>query len=143
MKFIRKILAICMTMVILVSSTGFTMSLHFCGGELQNFAFFTQAESCKMEVKALPPCQHESTSVPMIKKESCCKDQTVVKESQEVVTGIVAFNKLIPDFTLMAMVASFLVSFLSPITSHFPQFHNYSPPLIERNIPVLVQSFLL
>lgn len=147
MKFIRQIadcrpIAICMALLVLVSTTGFTVSAHFCGGEFQQIAFFGQAESCEAHVKQLPPCHHQDTGAEAEKK-SCCEDQTIVKDGQESLKETVVLKELKPDLTYIAVVASFLLAIISTSTPYSFKFHHYSPPLIERNIPVFVQSFLL
>ncbi len=133
-----------MALVVLVSTTGFTMSMHFCGGELQDLAFFAEAKACEAHTEALPPChQQEDTSHDEGKKDPCCQDQLIVSEVQESLSETVIHPELKPDLTFIAVVTSMLLSFGQKDLPHFPSYLHYIPPLIERNIPVFVQSFLL
>jgi hypothetical protein len=132
-----------MAMVILVATTGFTMNAHFCAGELQHIAFLGQAESCEMHTKQLPPCQHEQESHSQIEKKSCCEDMSVISDQQDSLAGSIVPKIFKPDFKFIAVVSSFFLAAIAEYTPHFSKYHQYSPPLIERDIPVLVQSFLI
>ncbi len=143
MKLIRQIVALCMALVILVSTTGLAMSEHFCGGELQDIAFFGQAKVCEAHVKQVPPCHHEQVATgAQVNKKSCCEDKTVISQQQETLAQTV-LKELQPDLSFVAVIASYLLVLTSEHTPQVAQHTNYIPPLIEYDIPVLVQSFLL
>src|SRR3546814_17560822 len=58
MKCVRSILAVCMALLILGVTTGFSMGQHFCQGELLEVTLFGKAKPCEMEMSRseLPPC---------------------------------------------------------------------------------------
>lgn len=64
MKRYRRILLLTLTLLLLVSSTGISVGLHVCGGEIRDLSFFGQEPSCPMEEKqeALPPCHQPSNT---------------------------------------------------------------------------------
>jgi len=129
--------------LVLLSSTSFTFGMHFCMGQLENIAFFSGAEPCEM-VTQKSPCasdKHDSDCDHKITEKSCCEDQTVVMEGHEDLTQVT--KVAVPDFQMIAVLYA-VVSFLFSATAvdHYT-FNDYSPPLIERDIPVLVQSFLI
>lgn len=74
-------------------------------------------------------------------KKGCCEDYTVVLEGSEELNMISSVAA--PDFQMAAVLYT-LVSFMftAPEADYYT-YNDYSPPLIERDIPVLVQSFLI
>ncbi len=144
MKRFRKISAILLSILVLLCSTSFTFSMHFCMGQLESIVLFSTAEPCEMATKKStcasekhdPDCDHE------INKNGCCEDHTLIIEGREDLK--VVSKVTLPDFQVAAFVIYTLVSylFLEP-TTDYSSYKDYSPPLIERDIPVLVQSFLI
>lgn len=132
-----------MAMVMLVATTSFTMSAHFCGSELQHLSFLGQAESCEMHTRQIPPCQHEQEQQNRIEKQSCCKDLTVVSDLQDSLKGSMLPKVLKPDLKFTANLSGFYLAIIAEHVPHYSKYHQYSPPLIDRDIPVLVQSFLI
>lgn len=59
----KKILAISLLSLYLVSAIGFTISLHYCGGDLASLAIFNKASCCCDEQKEIK------------KKDDCCKNE--------------------------------------------------------------------
>jgi hypothetical protein len=140
----KEISAIMLSALVLLSSTSFTFGMHFCMGQLESIALFSGAEPCEMATqkspcatdKHDPDCEHQQVT-----KKGCCEDQTVVIEGHEDLTQVT--KVAVPDFQMIAVlyaVVSFLFS--APAVDYY-SYNDYSPPLIERDIPVLVQSFLI
>lgn len=130
--------------LVLLSSTSFTFGIHFCMGRLESIALLAGAEPCEMAQQKTPcssdsqdlDCEHQEVT-----KKGCCEDQTVVIEGHEDLTQV---SKIaVPDFQMVAVLYA-VVSFIFSTTSvdHY-SYNDYSSPLIERDIPVLVQSFLI
>lgn len=144
MKSFRSIISLSLALLMLLSTAGYGLSLHFCGGEFQEVSFFSSSKSCPIE-KQLPPC-HQKESSDHEQKElthhNCCKDQLISAEKIDLQNG--SIFKI--DFqTVIQCIAVGIPSFFyglihTPIKS-FSSF--YIIPLIERDIPVLVQSFLI
>jgi hypothetical protein len=150
-KKFHKIISVMMAMLVLLSSTGFSMDLHFCQGQLKSFSLFGKAETCHAQA-AKSHCQkkkktcHASISnqdeVGKCKK-NCCSNKTVKIESNNDI-------KNIQTLELAPLQAKFLTAFIQvyllkkseqnkAIIPHL----NYVPPLLNKDIPVLIQSFLL
>src|ERR1044071_5429286 len=75
MKPVKAILSTVLILIVLVSSTSFTIGLHVCGGEIQNIALFGKAAGCEKE-KQLPPCHHHETP-------ACCQNETIVHSGDD------------------------------------------------------------
>ncbi len=133
-----------LSLLVLLSSTNFTLGMHFCMGQLESVALFSDPDPCEMAPqkspcstdKHDPDCEHQQLT-----KKGCCEDHTLVLEGSEELSIVKPFS--IPDVHMAAVLYA-MVSFIftSPSVSHY-SFNDYSPPLIERDIPVLIQSFLI
>lgn len=145
MKLFHQIVAVCMAVLVLVSTTSFALTAHFCGDELQDLAFSDASESCEAHMAQLPPChgEHDAGLISHLKKKNCCEDQALINNSEEFLKDSIILKIFSTDNYIVSFVASFLVSSLWPHVDYFLPYSNYAPPLIERDISVLVQSFLL
>ena len=139
MKILKSVVSSILALLVLVSSSSFTVNMHFCGGHVQSVSLIEEAASCPMEVQ-LPPC-HKKIAV---KKSGCCEDKHVAFEGKD-------FNTQVQDFfffiwqsinwvaTLPMIMEIVQVNESLAFSNHTP----YKPPIVERDIPVLVQSFLI
>lgn len=133
-------IAVCMALLVLVSTTGFAMNAHFCGGELQRLAFSESDEVCAKHTPQ-PPC-HQQTAGHENQPEPCCQDQQILSEPDQSLAETVSWSKLM-SVMWVAEVVFYLVAG-TPISDQSTDFFScYSPPPLERDIPVLVQSFLI
>lgn len=138
----RKISALFLPLLVLFGSTSFTINMHLCMAQIESIAFFKNAPDCDMRAKG-PACamgdhqqegDHEDTK-------GCCEDLTHLIEGQDEFkeVGAVSLPKIQFVAVLYAVVFNYFA--LSDVRNH--TFKEYSPPIIERDIPVLVQSFLI
>src|SRR3546814_5686890 len=91
MKLFRSIIAICMALLIMVVTTGFSISQHFCQGELLAFALFGKAEPCEMAMTQndLPPCHNQDNtdrSDSSFAKKPCCENHDAAVAGQDTPT---------------------------------------------------------
>ncbi len=125
---IRKIASVFLSVVILLVTAGFTINKHYCGGKLRSSQIYTVMD-------------HKTCCGGAEMPEGCCRDE-------------VEFYQLDEDFNLPATVMNpnFVIVFIKyfildelfgSLDSHTAKYLNYRPPLIELDIPVLVQSFLI
>lgn len=76
MKLIRTYIVLALALLITVSATGISISLHKCCGSIKDFSFLGHAEECDMAKKPVRlkcPIESENT----ITKNSCCSDQEI------------------------------------------------------------------
>jgi hypothetical protein len=139
MKFLKSIVSSILALLVLVSSSSFMVNMHFCGGHVQSVSLIEEATLCPMEVQ-LPPC-HKKMAV---KKSACCEDKHVAFEGKD-------FNTQVQDFSMFSWQAINWIATLPMIMELIPvnealafsSLTSYKPPIVERDIPVLVQSFLI
>jgi hypothetical protein len=138
---IRKTAVYLMTALLFVATTNIVLSAHLCAGELIDLSLYDKAHSC--------PCTgesagHDGDTADFVYSGtgSCCSELTVEKESPDIVypvSGIKEINFQIATLQLMIFTG---------ISQQFENLHKtafkpYSLPHADRDIPVLVQSFLL
>lgn len=145
MKFFRQIILLTLALLVLVSSTGFSMGVHLCAGELNDLNFYGQATACLMEQKkaeALPPChapeKEKST------QNNCCEDHQLVVERLDFASDSKALllNKAL-DIKFIAAVKVVILQLFTSEAEPKPAFALYTSPPGVRDIPILVQSFLI
>lgn len=110
--------------------------------QIESIAFLRNAPECDMK-PAASTCamenhqqekDHENT-------EGCCEDLTYLIEGQDELKEVGAVS--LPNIQFVAVLCGVVYTFLAQSDGLTPTFKEYSPPIIERDIPVLVQSFLI
>lgn len=137
----KKIAAILMSFVVFFSTMSFTISEHYCGGDLVNTAIFFEADSCEMEME-MEMNMTSSSEDCNLEQEDCCKDIVKIIEGQnEIQQQFVNLN-----IDQQVFISSFVYSYINlfrGFDKNIVPFKNYSPPLIVTDIQVLDQVFLI
>lgn len=122
----RKALSISLLMLFITATIGVTVSKHFCGGKLADTSLFSAA-SCGCGDKDM--------------EGNCCSNESEFFQMDEdyIITSADIDFKL--KFTL-AFLSAFIDSFFIE-EYNSSDYSNYKPPLLNSDIPILVQSFLL
>jgi len=143
-----RIISLTMAFLIFLSSAGFSMDMHFCGANLKSFSLTGKAKNC-FELAKTKTCPKHKKAIAAVEvecemsKKDCCHNQTV--HFQADLTPDIPAN----DFLISASLQDFVIAFVTvygekpsfePVV---PNFIYYKPPLIPKDIPVLIQSFLL
>ncbi|MCB0408855.1 MAG: hypothetical protein KDD29_01475 [Flavobacteriales bacterium] len=133
----KKLLAIILSCIILVMSMGFTISSHICGGErVETVIGIANADvSCGMEKEDRTYSNGERI------KSNCCQDEFQLVKMEEDYTqqyDKVEFNK-----GFVAVLFTIVFDLFSSEASQEFFYSDYSPPPLVRDIPVLIQSFLI
>ena len=150
-----RLFALTMALLMFVTSVGFSIDLHICQDHVKSASLFGDAPTCyelagfKNPVKKVvdDTCkdkkehQHNGTS---IDKKECCHNEALnfQSNSNQVTSSTqILSNRQLQQFVI-AYVAAFIGQDLNEARTSI-SFALYKPPLIPRDIPVLVQSFLL
>ena len=128
-----------------MNSIGLHVSIHLCGGQIKDLAVFGEAKPCEHADPAnvdLPPCHAQLGDEPG-KNRPCCKDR------------LIEIHTLDEDFVISESVSPTKPGTLGVLTEfhdglapdkYYPVFVDYlyyKPPLLVRDIPIYVQSFLI
>ena len=146
MKLYRQVILLTLTLLVLVSSTGMAVGLHICGGDLRDITLFGAPADCPMELEQqqkTPPCHatgdHDATD-----DEDCCLDHKVLVERSDATSGhdTITLSKTL-DIKFIAAVQAVVLQLFTLEADIKPTYALYESPPLARDIPVLVQSFLL
>ena len=135
MKSLRTISAISLAVLVMLSSSSFMVGMHWCGGHLQDFAWFTKADVCPME-KNFPPC-HKPI------KNKCCEDQTVVHESSGFHASATTISFELPFVVDLPMHAALISEIVPESSTALVLYSNYDPPTFPVDVTVDLQVFLI
>lgn len=135
--FFRNIITSVLATLVLFSSMSFTIDKHYCGDTLVDTAVFKQAKTCGMEMS-----QSKTASEDVISQKKCCKNEHIVIEAQDELKTTV--NSL--SFDQQLFVASFVyyyINLFEGLDKKAIPFKNYPLPLVDKDIQVLYQTFLI
>jgi hypothetical protein len=138
LQVLHKILAIIIALVVLFSSLSFTVEKHVCMGEITDVSYFNEADNCGMTPE---DCDMEKPSEPIINKEKCCNDV------HELVPGNQNEQQALKNLEIdqLQFILSYTLSSLILLEEEkeLNSFLVYSPPLVDKDVQVLYQTFLI
>ncbi|MDP3312023.1 hypothetical protein [Lutibacter sp.] len=130
----KKISAMLMALIVLLSTLSFSFSEHFCGDLLVDSALFSKAESCGMNIQNALPGSDCSV------KKDCCKDEVKTFVGQDDLK--IDFSSLSFDQqNFIALYAFTYLNLYEGIDTEVIPFKYYSPPLVDKDISILYQVF--
>ena len=138
-----------MALLMLLSSTGFSMDAHYCQGQLKGVSFLGKAKSCH-DIQATPSChktkktcQHKEENLSQEEKDNCCSNESIVVEKSDVDATspqIASASDIQLDF-VAAFVAVYVFNY--HVEANVQPFFQYKPPIPDRDIQILYQTFLI
>ena len=132
----KNIVSFSMALLVLASTMSFTISEHYCGGELVDTSLFVKADTCGME---MPMSSSNETSY---STNGCCSDVIQIVEGQDDLKPNVVQLDHKQQVFLAAYVFSYHALFAETNKNLVP-FNTYTPPLIVKDIHVLDAVFLI
>ena len=132
----KKIFSILLAAVFFLSSTGFTISSHKCGGRIhkQHINFTAEDLSCGMEDEESNSCDTNSI------EDDCCQNEF---QTFKVTDQFQASNGGSVDAYFLAAFVHATIQLFTIESTDYSEYKNYKPPLPDKDIPVLIQSFLI
>lgn len=137
MKFLYSTFLTLLAILILLSTSSFSINKHYCSGSLVDSTVFTQVEKC---VKGSWSSTAKGTSIAQV---DCCIDVTDLVEGQEVVSYKRIDNL---DYNQQLFLFAFTKSYFNlfeRVPSQVVLHRYYTPPILLTNFQVLHQSFLI
>lgn len=138
-QFLSKISAIFMAFVVLLSTMSFTVSEHYCGGDLVDSALFSKVDICNMDMYMQ---KTSSKNDSCDNNNNCCKD--IIKHIEGQNDLKVDFSSL--NYEQRVFVTSFTYAYLNlfeGLKENIIPFKYYTPPFLVTDILVLDQVFLI
>lgn len=145
MKLFRQIASIFLALWIVLVSSGFTIHKHFCEGKLQRVAILGEASPCEhaqavVKESPCPMCKLKQQKTP---KNDCCKNEQSRIELEDTPTLAKVFMDSDKHFQFVALIYFIFSELYSDYPAYYKNYLNFKPPLVPRDIPVWVQSFLI
>ncbi|SOE22903.1 hypothetical protein SAMN06298216_3304 [Spirosomataceae bacterium TFI 002] len=139
----HRITAFALAMLILMVSTGFTIDIHFCQNQIKGISFSGKAKTCH-EIKKSAACHKNSDDKSYKKKkDNCCHNENISVEKSEFDAVSLEVSSL-PYFELAFQpVSTNTFVFNNSIGFQTSVFVPYKPPLPDKDVLVLYQTFLI
>ncbi len=148
-----RITALTLAIVMFFTSFSYSVDVHYCQGHLKSVKLFGQAKTChemaaENSTKACSSSKHNDhhnskSCADADDEKDCCQNKTFNFESDD---DQQILSSTLLDLDQVQFLASFVVQYLLTLdrcTDDNPRYTQYRPPLLFRDIPVLIQSFLL
>jgi len=146
-----RVIAMTMALLMFFTSFGFSVDMHYCQGQLKTVNFFGKAKSCYEVGKGMKNCPNHAdknenvkSEGPATNKKSCCNNNTVHFQNDQDQHNPID-NSVVVNSELQQFVFAFVSTFFSysNTVSDQPVHADYRPPLIPRDIYVLLENFRL
>jgi hypothetical protein len=133
---IKKTASIILAFILLVSTSHLSFATHFCGGHAAKHGLLVDINDfgCGMEDEITP---HETDGCNI--ENNCCRNESLNLTINDDFQNIALKDFSNPHF-ILANFASILFTVSTP-TKSIDSYKNYKPPLPDKDIPVLIQSF--
>lgn len=132
---LHRILSIGMALLLLLSTTSWTVGKHYCKGHLVAVSLFSHTNDCCATMDMGGDVELIEDAV------SCCRDEIIVHDGQE------DFSISFDDQSIgQPLFSGFESSCFSPFELHSerPAPHErYQPPIVFKDIHLLDQVFLI
>lgn len=140
---LKKSLHIILAFLLLISTSGFSISTHFCQNQLQDLQFFCQAKTCGELQAEKESCHKTTNEEPKSCKKGCCESKSdfyqLDLDQQTATTTFKPLNIKALTIILFTLLNIELPSVDKKSTEYF----NYKPPLIVCDYTAELQTFLL
>jgi len=148
-KFIHKTISLIMAFLLLVTSSGISMDVHFCQGHFKRANIFDKAKSCAEVNACLIKCGKKVSSCSADKgcssdgdHKGCCHNESfdfdLEFDSIEIIPDVNIENSLSSIYTGYSFIEHHIIP-----SSRCLKFINYIPPPPEKDIAILFQVFRL
>ena len=138
----KQVFAIFLSLLMLTTNVGITFATHYCGGKAVKTSISLGQDDLDCGMANMDtPCKDQPKS-PTIKRKNCCENQ-YTQISIEDDYNNPAVVKAPVDFQFVAVFVVTYFNLYSFNASTEAEYTGYSPPLLDLDIPVLIQSFLI
>lgn len=145
MKFLRNSFIVLLSMMVFITSSGLTVNLHYCGGQLENVSMQNQNDGCMMDKTSSKSGCDEKNQKPQLKNiNNCCQNHQIKAKSDTKITDTKAKEVQASSGTFFAIQSYFtsLFFFSSQDKESDDQETDYSLfPVLKEGLYILLQQF--
>lgn len=145
-----RIIACLLAALVFLSSVGISIDRHYCKGELKTISVFGKAKSCHEIGMGMKNCPHHQKKLADHQtqkeyKNNCCSNKTSFVKSDidqniGVAKSAVSFSK---NLTAICLYNQYFLNYTQIVTPKLIKFQLSKPPIISRDIYVLLATYLL
>jgi hypothetical protein len=128
----KKTFSVLLSLIILLSSLNFSLSAHYCGQTIVDVALFGEAEACSMAAEM----NNDS-------EEPCCSDRQIIIEGEDYLSSKSFEKQEVEKIDILLFEFQFPLELFLEDEKTQSLIVQYTPPEIEKEITILVQSFLI
>ena len=145
---VKRTISLALAFLMFFAASAFTIDMHYCQDRIQSFSVFGKAKGCNQMDPAALSCAHvrtgnEPSEHGSIGKKQCCQDRLFYLLSEDDLISQ-SFDNISSNRLQADIPSYFRVLHGSRLTdTDSPAFFRYKPPLILRDIPVLLGTFRL
>ena len=138
--------AILLALLVLVSSTGYSITAHLCHGKAVSYSLFGRPADCgpAEEMAAEEHCDHpeiSNSAETTCKTQECCTDESRFFKGIETAVPMAKQVCGVSDFLVTAQAARIVFGPAIFTSSVKPPLGGYHPPEYSRDLPVLLRVF--
>ncbi|OYX28792.1 MAG: hypothetical protein B7Z06_00640 [Flavobacteriales bacterium 32-35-8] len=137
--FFTKIVTFLLAVMILFSTSSFTVDIHFCCNRLVDMSFLGKAKVCTEKVQKKRETTKQCTT---LQEKDCCSNQTLVKTGDDTIKK--AQTQL--EYEDILFLNTFYYTYLNlfeGLKENIVPFKQYRPPLSSKDIQILYEIYLI
>tara|TARA_R110002012_G_scaffold82449_3_gene208328 strand:+ start:8834 stop:9256 length:423 start_codon:yes stop_codon:yes gene_type:complete len=137
--FFSKIISFFLAALILLSTSSFTVDMHFCCNKLVDMSLIGKAKVCAEKVQKKKEPTKQCTT---LQEKDCCSNQSFVKTGDETIKKA----NIVPEPETLVFLNTFFYSYINlfeGLDDKVIFFETYRPPLLSTDIIILNETFLI
>lgn len=134
---LNRLFSVSMAMLLLASTTSWTVGKHYCMGHLMDVSLFAAAEDCGMAMSTSSDDNSHITD-----QNSCCNDELIVVEGQDDLKISFEETSLDQQLFFISFAYTYLNLFNDLVERPVPN-EQYPPPILVKDIQLLDEVFII
>ena len=128
-----------MAALILLSTSSFTVDMHFCCNKLVDMSLIGKAKVCAEKVQKKKEPTKQCTT---LQEKDCCSNQSFVKTGDDTIKKA---NTQLEAETIIFLNTFFYVyvNLFEGLEKNIVPFKQYRPPLLSKDIQILHETYLI
>lgn len=138
----KSVIATFLSFLLLSTNVGLTFATHYCKGKAVKAGLVLGQEDLRCGMTDKESTCEKHPEAPTLTSKGCCENQYVQFEIEDDYNS----SNIVETPVQMDSVAAFIISYINLYSIDAlvdAEYLNYAPPLLDLDISVLIQSFLL